>query len=87
MSATMVDVIEKAIRIVGGQTPMARLTGRSQGAVSKWVRGASVVPSDVCLKIEQATSGQVTVEELRPDLKEQWAYLRSTGCDCKGEAA
>jgi DNA-binding transcriptional regulator YdaS (Cro superfamily) len=36
----------------------------------------------LAIRIEQATNGKVTVEELRPDLIEQWAYLRSTGCSC-----
>lgn len=83
----MVVAINKAVEMVGGQMPMAKLTNRSQGAVSKWVRGASTVPSDVCLKIEQATNGEVTVEELRPDLVDQWTYIRGTGCDCDKRTA
>lgn len=33
---------------------------------------------DLAMHIEIATGGQVTCEELRPDLADQWAYLRGT---------
>lgn len=32
----------------------------------------------LAMKIESFTNGIVTCEELRPDLIEQWAYLRNT---------
>lgn len=37
----------------------------------------------LAMNIERETLGAVTCEELRPDLAEQWAYLRGT----KKEAA
>ena len=32
----------------------------------------------LAISIERETNGQVTVEELRPDLIEHWAYIRGT---------
>ena len=34
----------------------------------------------LAMKIEAATAGAVTCEELRPDLSAQWQYIRATGC-------
>jgi DNA-binding transcriptional regulator YdaS (Cro superfamily) len=83
--------INKAISFVGGQKAMAALVDKSQSAVSKWARGIAPVPPDTCLQVEEITGGKVTVEELRPDLKARWAYIRGTGCSqsCpqQGEAA
>lgn len=33
---------------------------------------------DLAMRIEAATGGAVTCEDLRPDLAEQWTYLRGT---------
>jgi DNA-binding transcriptional regulator YdaS (Cro superfamily) len=52
-------------------------------SVHQWARGIRPIPAERCPDIERATGGAVTCEELRPDLAEQWAYLRGT----KKEAA
>lgn len=57
--------IERAIEKAGGQTALAKLVGRSQGAVSQWVRERKV-PAEMAVKIERATG--VPRYELRPDL-------------------
>lgn len=44
--------------------------------VSQWKIGVRQVPADRCPSIERATGGQVTCEELRPDV--DWPYLRGT---------
>jgi len=72
------NAIEKAIDAVGGVSQLAsRLPGNvSPQRVCNWrVRG---VPAEVCPDIERATGGAVTCEDLRPDLAEQWAYLRNS---------
>ena len=46
--------------------------------VSQWKTGSRQVPAERCIDIERATGGAVTCEELRPDLADRWAYLRST---------
>lgn len=55
--------------------------------ISLWKTGARQVPAERCPDIERATNGKVTCEELRPDLAEQWAYLRSTAPQQAKEAA
>lgn len=51
---------------LGGPSAVARMTGVSVPSVIKWrIRG---IPDDRCPSIERATSGSVTVEDLRPDV-------------------
>lgn len=35
----------------------------------------------LCIALEKNSGGAVKCEELRPDV--DWAYIRSTGCECK----
>ncbi len=46
--------------------------------ISQWANQKRSVPLDRCVQIEQATEGQVTCEELRPDKAWYWSYLRTT---------
>ena len=59
----------------------AKLLGVSQPTVSDWVRGkdngGKVIPEDRARQIERATGGAVTCEEMRPDLVEEFAYMRT----------
>ena len=41
--------------------------------------GSKTCGEDLAMKLDRETQGAVTCEELRPDLAEQFAYLRSTG--------
>lgn len=60
---------------------LAKLLGVSQPTVSDWVRGkdngGKEIPENRCRQIERATGGLVTCEELRPDLAEEFAYMRT----------
>lgn len=61
--------LARAIDIAGGQKPLAERIGTSQQQVSYWLRRArKSPPAEYVIPIEQATEGQVTREELRPDL-------------------
>ena len=60
--------IEKAIDIFKTQTALAEAIGAKQPFVSQWVTGFRPVPPKFCRKIEEATNGQVTRYELRPDV-------------------
>lgn len=61
--------LEKAIEICEGQTGLALKIGVRQPNVWNWLnRAGGVVPAEYCLKIELATSGQVTRYDLRPDV-------------------
>lgn len=67
---------------------LARKINVAQAFVSHWRHGLRRVPAERCPDVERATGGLVTCEELRPDLAEQWAYLRGTARrDDKQEAA
>jgi DNA-binding transcriptional regulator YdaS (Cro superfamily) len=48
--------------------------------LSQWKVGARPVPAERCMAIERATGGAVRCEDLRPDLADDWAYLRATDC-------
>jgi DNA-binding transcriptional regulator YdaS (Cro superfamily) len=61
--------LEKAVRITGGQSQLARRIGGKvrQGYVWKWLR-RGYAPAEHALAIERATQGAVTRYELRPDV-------------------
>ncbi|MCW9733721.1 helix-turn-helix domain-containing protein [Avibacterium sp. 20-15] len=64
--------IQKVFQIVGGQSALAKHFNIRPWAVSKWQK--SGVPAERCPEIEKLTNGQVTCEELRPDI--DWSVLR-----------
>lgn len=68
--------ITKARDIVGGTYALANLLGIKPPNVSQWIYGKNPVPIKWCPAIERATYGQVTCEELRPDM--DWAFLRKS---------
>ena len=70
----------------GGQVALAKKIGVVTVCVHHWAHGLRPIPAERCIDIERATNGQVTCEELRPDLTERWSYLRGTPCKHK-EAA
>lgn len=65
--------IERACRILGGQTELAAKTGVTPQAVNQWVRSGKA-PAERVLAIESATADpkskapRVTRYELRPDV-------------------
>lgn len=60
--------IQRAVEIAGGQASLARLLNKSASFVNQLVAGKRPVPAKLCPAIEQAVDGQVTREELRPDV-------------------
>ncbi len=58
----------RAVKLVGGQSAMARACGIKQGHVWAWLNKTSKCPAEHVLSIEQATGGTVTRHQLRPDL-------------------
>lgn len=61
--------MEDVIQRLGGTVAVARMAGISAPSVTAWrSRG---IPTDRCPAIERATSGRVTCEELRPDVRWQ----------------
>lgn len=49
--------------------------GVKPSVVSNWVRGKKQVPAERCPRIERVTNGEVTCEELRPDV--EWHVVRT----------
>ncbi len=61
----------------GSQQKLASVLNVSVGFVSHMVKGRRAVPPRHCPKIEQATGGQVTRRDLRPDdWHEIWPELK-----------
>ncbi|RAW91608.1 MULTISPECIES: transcriptional regulator [unclassified Photorhabdus] len=60
--------IEKAIKIVGNQTILAKALGRQQSLVSAWLNGKKRVSVSSVPDIVNLTNGEVQAHELRPDL-------------------
>lgn len=59
------DAFENAVKLVGGQSALARLCGKSQATVWKWVKN-NRLPAEYVLKVEAATG--VSRHLLRPDI-------------------
>ena len=69
--------LSMAVQICGSQKALADSIGVPHQTVWAWISRGSI-PAERCPDIERATNGAVTCEELRPDLADQWAYLRGT---------
>jgi DNA-binding transcriptional regulator YdaS (Cro superfamily) len=65
--ATVGDLLDKAIKIMGTQTKLACALGVSHNAVY-WARRRGSVTAEMALGIDRVTARKVSKEELRPDL-------------------
>lgn len=71
MSQKTETPLDRAIRLAGGMTQMARDLGlKGHAVIYQWTKNR--VPADHCPDIEELTG--VRCEELRPDVN--WAVLR-----------
>lgn len=68
------DMINKAVELLGGPAEAARALDVSPQAISFWLSGNRIPSATNCLAIERQTKGMVRVEQLRPDI--DWAVLR-----------
>lgn len=64
---------DRAAKLLGGKSEIARHFDITPWAVSKW---RDRVPAERCPELEKLTDGQVRCEELRPDV--DWSYLRGS---------
>lgn len=67
--------LKTAEAVIGSQSALAKAIDVAPQVVNNWHRRGNV-PADYCPAIERATQGQVTCEELRPDV--DWGYLRES---------
>jgi DNA-binding transcriptional regulator YdaS (Cro superfamily) len=66
------DIFTKIETVFGGQTELAKLLGTTSQCVSNWkVRGR--IPAERCPDIVRLSHGQITYNDLRPDL---WPLVR-----------
>ncbi|MEN8991217.1 MAG: transcriptional regulator [Acinetobacter gandensis] len=72
--STPKDALEKAIKIAGNKSALARGLGITPWALSKW--NFNKIPEERCLPIEELTKSKVKAEQLRPDIN--WTFIRST---------
>ena len=71
----MTTPFEKACEILGA-SKLAQILNVSPQAVSDWRKAKRAIPLERCAQIEKATGEAVTCEELRPDKREFWEYMR-----------
>jgi len=62
-----VEAIKKAAEIFGSIQKLAMSINTTYGSALKWYHGTATPSPLSCMKIEKATKGQVTKEEIRPD--------------------
>ena len=60
--------VERAIALKGSQQKLAEAVGCSQQHISYLLKDADRVSAETAIKIDRATSGLVSVSDLRPDL-------------------
>lgn len=72
------EFIKQAQQIIGGTSAMALAIGVKPPTVSQWIAGKRRVPAERCMAIEQATNGEVTRYDLRPDV---FGPASASSCD------
>ena len=60
-------LIEKAIGKAGSEAKLGKATGYTQNAIWQAKRRGKVTP-EMAIKIDEATEGDVSKEQLRPDI-------------------
>jgi len=59
--------IEKAVKLIGGQTKTGKYLDVSQQSVSKWVNVFGQAPAKYIRQISLLTQGKITINELLAD--------------------
>jgi DNA-binding transcriptional regulator YdaS (Cro superfamily) len=62
------NLIKRAIKIAGSQEELAAATGLTQQGISYLLNDAKKVSGEAAVAIHKATNGQISKEDLRPDL-------------------
>lgn len=68
------NAIERACENLGSQRAIASVLVVTPATVNQWISGLRPIPEDRCPAIESATTGAVTCEELRPDVR--WVRIK-----------
>jgi DNA-binding transcriptional regulator YdaS (Cro superfamily) len=68
MSITHAErALERAIKLAGGQSKLARATGYTQNSIWK-AKDSGRISAELAIRIELALGGRVTREQLAPDI-------------------
>jgi DNA-binding transcriptional regulator YdaS (Cro superfamily) len=73
------EALDKAIEITGGVTKLASIIGVDYQLIQQWRKKTQkdCTPAGVCVRIEQATNGEVTRADLRPgDWQQIWPEFK-----------
>ena len=70
------NAIEKAGRIIGSETALAKKIGISKQRLNAWKN--SLMPYDMAIAIYLITDGKVDIDELRPDKRFLTKRLRAS---------
>lgn len=62
------NLLQKAINKAGSQQALAAAIGVSQQHVSYLMTKARRIPAEIAIAVERATDGEVSRNELRPDI-------------------
>ena len=60
--------LERAVDILGGPSATVERIGATRQALWNWLNAKAQISPEFVLKIERETEGQVTREDLRPDI-------------------
>ena len=63
-----IEALKRAIILAGGQVALGNKIGSTQQSISWWLHKSGQVPAEKAPLIEVAVNGQVTREQLRPDI-------------------
>ncbi|NNA50644.1 transcriptional regulator [Pseudomonas lactis] len=74
----MANVFEELTTFFGGQVPLAKALGVTQGTVSGWVRGVHGCSAEIAFLIERKTGGKFLASLLRPSLASASPTLNQT---------
>ncbi len=64
----MIENLEKAVSLAGGQTKLALAIGISQPRLWNWLNRDNSIPAEFVRPICQAVNNEVSPDELRPDI-------------------
>ncbi|OBW97178.1 transcriptional regulator [Gallibacterium anatis] len=68
--------VQQSISICGSQAKLASYIGVSQNAISLWLKNGSKMDVKYIPLIIQATNGEVTARDLRPDV--DWDTIKAS---------
>jgi len=68
MAAKGIKALELCVKLLGSQQKVAEACGVRQQTISERLKVGGLVPAEWCIPLERATDGEVTRQQLRPDI-------------------